>query len=173
VEHIETVAASDIARFGKQGVIAGMQPLHAYPDVNTTEVWARNIGRERASRAWAWKRIQAGGGRLAFGSDWPVVTLNPWPGVQVGVTRQTEKGVPRGGFVPSERLTVAEMIRGYTLGAAVAGAREAKEGSLEVGKLADLIVLAQDPFTASPAQLASMDVDVTVVGGRVVHERRK
>ncbi len=173
VEHIETVAASDIARFGKEGVIAGMQPLHAYPDVNTTDVWARNIGPDRASRAWAWKRIQTGGGRLAFGSDWPVVTLNPWPGVQVGVTRMTEKGIPKGGFVPSEKLSVAEMIRGYTLGAAIAGGREAKEGTLATGKLADFIVLESDPFTASPAQLARMQVDATIVGGKVVYERKK
>lgn len=173
VEHIETVAASDIARFGTLGVIAGMQPLHAYPDVNTTDVWARNIGPDRAGRAWAWKRIQAGGGRLAFGSDWPVVTLNPWPGVQVGVTRMTEKGVPTGGFVPSERLSVEEMIRGYTLGAAVAGGREQKEGSLAVGKLADVIILETDPFTTKPAQLANLRVDATIVGGKVVYERGK
>ena len=173
VEHIETIAASDIARFGKDGVIAGMQPLHAYPDVNTTDVWARNIGPERASRAWVWKRIRSAGGRLAFGSDWPVVTLNPWPGVQVGVTRQTEDGRPKGGFVPSERLSVAEMIAGYTLGAAVAAGRERREGSLATGKVADFIVLARDPFTASPKQLAEMRVAMTVVGGKVVVEERR
>ena len=172
VEHIETIAASDIARFGKDGVIAGMQPLHAYPDVNTTDVWARNIGTERASRAWVWKRIRTAGGRLAFGSDWPVVTLNPWPGVQVGVTRQTEDGRPKGGFVPSERLSVAEMIAGYTLGAAVAAGRERREGSLATGKVADFIVLARDPFTASPKQLAEMRVAMTVAGGKVVLEER-
>ncbi len=173
VEHIETVAATDIARFGALGVIAGMQPLHAYPDVNTTDVWARNIGADRAGRAWAWKRIQAGGGRLAFGSDWPVVTLNPWPGVQVGVTRMTETGSPKGGFVPSQRLSVEEMIRGYTLGAAVAGGREQKEGSLAVGKFADLIVLAENPFTIQASQLSRMRVDATIVGGKVVYERSK
>ncbi len=173
VEHIETIAAADIRRFGAQGVIASMQPLHAYPDVNTTAVWARNIGPERAGRAWAWRRIAAGGGKLAFGSDWPVVTLNPWPGIQVGVTRQTEAGVPKGGFVPSERLSVADMVAGYTLGSAYAGGRESKEGTLTVGKLGDLIILEDDPFTSAPARLAGMQVDATIVGGRVVYERRK
>ncbi len=172
VEHIETVAASDIVRFGKDGVIAGMQPLHAYPDVNTTDVWARNIGPERASRSWVWKRLSAGGARLAFGSDWPVVTLNPWPGVQVAVTRTTETGLPPGGFVPSEKLAVTDVIAAYTMGAAVAGARERREGSLTVGKVADLIMLTRDPFTATPAQLAELTVALTVAGGRVVFERR-
>ena len=172
IEHIETVTAADIPRFGKEGVIASMQPLHAYPDVNTVDVWARNIGPDRAGRAWAWTRIRNGGGRLAFGSDWPVVTLNPWPGVQVGVTRMTEKGTPVGGFVPSERLSREEMIAGYTIGAAVAGRHEAREGSIAVGKVADVIVLARDPMTSSPAQLAAMTVELTVSGGRVVHERK-
>lgn len=172
VEHVETVAALDIPRFGALGVIAGMQPLHAYPDINTDNVWAGNIGSERALRAWAWRRITDAGGRLAFGSDWPVVTLNPWPGVQVAVTRQTEDGRPPGGFVPSERLPLDAVLRAYTLGAAVAGAREGREGTLAVGKVADLVLLARDPFAATPSQLAAMTVDLTVSGGRVVHEAR-
>src|SRR6266436_733913 len=108
IEHIETIAASDIPRFGKLGVIASMQPLHAYPGSDTLDVWARNTGPDRASRAWAWKSIADAGGRLAFGSDWPVVTLNPWEGVQTAVTRQTSEGQPEAGFVPEQRLTVAQ-----------------------------------------------------------------
>ena len=73
-----------------------MQPLHSYPDADTLDVWARNAGPDRASRAWAWKSISDAGGRLAFGSDWPVVTLNPWEGVQTAVTRQTTEGLPEG-----------------------------------------------------------------------------
>src|SRR5438105_786717 len=76
IEHIETVASADIPRFGKLDVIASMQPLHSYPDADTLDVWARNVGPDRASRAWAWKSIADGGGHLAFGSDWPVVTLD-------------------------------------------------------------------------------------------------
>src|ERR1700730_3859976 len=82
IEHIETVTAADIPRFGKLGVIASMQPLHSYPNTDTLDVWARNAGPERASRAWSWKSIADAGGRYAFGSDWPVVTLNPWEGLQ-------------------------------------------------------------------------------------------
>ncbi len=170
IEHIETVSAADIPRFGKLGVIASMQPLHSYPDADTLDVWARNAGPDRASRAWAWKSIANDGGHLAFGSDWPVVTLNPWEGVQTAVTRQTSEGKPDAGFVPEQRLTVAETVRGYTLGAAYAGRREKTEGSIEPGKLADLIIISQNIFEIDPHRLAETKVLTTIVGGRVVYQ---
>ena len=170
IEHIETVTAADIPRFGKLGVIASMQPLHSYPDADTLDVWARNAGPDRASRAWAWKSIANDGGHLAFGSDWPVVTLNPWEGVQTAVTRQTSEGKPDAGFVPEQRLTVAETVRGYTLGAAYAGRREKTEGSIEPGKLADLIIVSQNIFEIDPRRLAETKVLTTIVGGRVVYQ---
>jgi predicted amidohydrolase YtcJ len=170
IEHIETVASADIPRFGKVGVIASMQPLHSYPDADTLEVWARNAGADRASRAWAWKSIANTGGHLAFGSDWPVVTLNPWEGIQTAVTRQTTEGKPDGGFVPEQRITVEEAVRGYTLGAAYAGRREKTEGSIERGKLADLIIVSQNIFDVDPHHLAETKVLTTMVGGRVVYQ---
>jgi predicted amidohydrolase YtcJ len=173
IEHIETIAAADIPRFGKLGVIASMQPLHSYPDSDTLDVWARNAGPDRASRAWAWKSIADAGGRLAFGSDWPVVTLNPWEGVQTAVTRQTSEGKPEAGFVPEQRLTVAQVIEGYTLGAAFAGRREKSEGSLEIGKLADLIILSQNLFDVEPHKIGATKVVTTIVGGRLVYQDTK
>ena len=170
IEHIETIAQSDIPRFGKLGVIASMQPLHAYPDSNTLDVWARNAGPDRASRAWAWKSIADAGGRLAFGSDWPVVTLNPWEGMQTAVTRQTSDGKPAAGFVPEQRLTVAQVVEGYTLGAAFAGRREKSEGSLEVDKLADLIVVSQNIFDINPHNIGVTKVVTTIVGGHLVYQ---
>jgi predicted amidohydrolase YtcJ len=170
IEHIETITAQDIPRFGKLGVIASFQPLHAYPDDDTLNIWARNVGPERAQRAWVWRSIESTGGRLAFGSDWPVVTLNPWPGVQNALTRQTEEGDPPGGFVPKERISLEDTIKAYTLGAAVAGRRERTEGSLEPGKLADLIVLSQDLFKIEPSEIGKMEVLTTMVGGKVVYE---
>jgi predicted amidohydrolase YtcJ len=170
IEHIETVTAADISRFGKLGVIASMQPLLSYPDGDTLEVWARNAGTDRASRAWAWKSIANAGGHLAFGSDWPVVTLNPWEGVQTAVTRQTSEGKPDGGFVPEQRLGVEEAVRGYTLGAAYAGRREKTEGSIEPGKLADLIIVSQNIFEIDARRLAETKVLTTIVGGRVVYQ---
>jgi predicted amidohydrolase YtcJ len=170
IEHIETITAADIPRFSKLGVIASMQPLHSYPDTDTLDVWARNAGRDRASRAWAWKSIANDGGKLAFGSDWPVVTLNPWQGVQTAVTRQTTEGTPAAGFGPEQRLTVAEAVHGYTLGAAFAGRREKTEGSLEPGKLADLIILSQNIFDIDPHKIGETKVVTTIVGGRVVFQ---
>ena len=170
IEHIETIAPEDIPRFGKLGVIASMQPLHSYPDADTLDVWAHNAGPDRVSRAWSWKSISGAGGRLAFGSDWPVVTLNPWKGVETAVTRQTADGKPEGGFVPAQRLTVAEAIEGYTLAAAFAGRREKSEGSLEVGKFADLIVVSQNVLDIVPQEIANTKVLTTIVGGQVVYE---
>jgi predicted amidohydrolase YtcJ len=170
IEHIETITAQDIPRFGNLGVIASFQPLHAYPDEDTLNVWARNVGPERATRAWVWHSIEETGGQLAFGSDWPVVTLNPWPGVQNALTRQNTEGEPVGGFVPKERISLADTIKAYTLGAAFAGRREKTEGSLEVGKLADLIVLSQDLFKIEPSDIAKEEVLLTMVGGKVVYE---
>jgi predicted amidohydrolase YtcJ len=170
IEHIETISAPDIPRFGKQGVVASFQPLHAYPDDDTLNIWARNVGPERAQRAWVWHSIETTGGRLAFGSDWPVVTLNPWPGVQNALTRQTTDGNPPGGFVPSERISLEDTIKAYTLGAAFAGRREKTEGSLEPGKLADLIVLSQDLFKIKPSETGKTEVLLTIVGGKVVYQ---
>jgi predicted amidohydrolase YtcJ len=170
IEHIETVTAADIPRFGKLGVIASMQPLHSYPDADTLDVWARNAGPDRASRAWAWKNISDAGGHLAFGSDWPVVTLNPWEGIQTAVTRQTAEGTPEGGFVPAQRLTVEQAVDAYTLGAAFAGRREKTEGSLETGKLADLIIVSQNIFDINPHKIGATKVLTTILGGRLVYQ---
>lgn len=173
IEHIETISAPDIKRFGKIGVIASFQPLHSYPDEDTLSIWARNAGPERAQRAWVWKSIQKEGGRLAFGSDWPVVTLNPWPGIQTAMTRQTRDGKPDAGFVPEQRLSLEDAIKGYTLGAAVAGRREETEGSLEPGKLADLIILSEDLFKMKPVDISKEEVLATMVEGKVVYESPK
>jgi predicted amidohydrolase YtcJ len=170
VEHIEDVSAQDIPRFGKLGVIASMQPLHAYPDDDTLKIWAGNVGPERVERAWAWNSIEKLGGHLAFGSDWPVVTLNPWPGVQNALTRQTTEGNPPGGFVPRERLSLASTIKAYTIGAAYAGHREKTEGSLEAGKLADLIIVNQDLFKIEPSEIGKTEVLLTMVGGKIVYQ---
>jgi predicted amidohydrolase YtcJ len=170
VEHIETIAASDIPRFGKLGVIASMQPLHAYPDDDTLGIWAPAIGPDRASRAWIWKSIGLGGGEYAFGSDWPIVTMNPWEAIQTAVTRQTTDRKPEGGFLPSQKLTVAHAVEGYTRNAAFAGRLEKYEGSLEVGKAADLIMLDRNIFEIDPHNIHNTEVVLTIVGGNIVYE---
>ena len=170
IEHIETISAQDIPRFGRLGVIASFQPLHAYPDDDLMKVWAPHIGPERARRGWVWRSIEQSGGVLAFGSDWPIVTLNPWPGVQNALTRQTTEGEPPGGYLPGERISLEDAIKGYTWGAAFAGHREKEEGSLETGKLGDLIMVDQDLFKIPPSQIGKTEVLLTMVGGKVVYE---
>jgi hypothetical protein len=170
IEHIEDASAADISRFGKLGVIASMQPLHAYPDDDVLKSWLPAVGPERGSRGWAWHSIQAAGGVLAFGSDWPIVTISPWPGLQNAVTRETTEGEPKGGWIPSERISLADAIKGYTLNAAFAGHREKTEGSLEPGKLADLIVVSQNIFQVDAHEIGKTKIEMTVVGGRVVYK---
>lgn len=170
IEHIETVTATDIPRFGKVGVIASMQPLHAYPDEDTLRVWVGNAGPERASHGFSWHSIALDGGRLAFGSDWNVVTLNPWEGLQMAVTRQTAEGTPAGGWLPQERVSLAQAVEAYTLGAAYAGRREQTEGSIEPGKLADLVIVSQNVFEIDPHTIGRTKVVKTMVGGRVVYQ---
>jgi predicted amidohydrolase YtcJ len=169
IEHIETISAEDIPRFAKLGVIASMQPLHAYPDADTLEVWLKSAGPDRASRAWPWHSISAAGGRLAFGSDWNVVTLNPLEGLQNAVTRQTVEGKPEGGWIPKERISLAQAVEAYTIGAAFAGHREKTEGSIETDKLADLIIVSQNIFEIDPHKIKDTKVVLTMVGGRVVY----
>ncbi len=170
IEHIEDPSAADIPRFGDLGVIASMQPLHAYPDDDTLKSWLPAVGPERGNRGWPWHSIQAAGGVLGFGSDWPVVTLSPWPGLQNAVTRQNTEGEPKGGWIPSERISLAYAIRGYTLNAAFAGHREKTEGSLEPGKLADLIMVSQNVFSIDAHHIVDTKVVMTMVGGRVVYK---
>lgn len=169
VEHVETISAEDIPRFNKVEVVASMQPLHAYPDEDTLNIWARNVGPERAKRAWVWRSIRKTDGFVAFGSDWPVVTLNPWPGVQMAVTRQTTDGKPPEGFLPDERLKLFEALKGYTYGAAVAGRRSLEEGVIRPDALADLILLARDPFAVDPDQLGKVEVFMTMIAGKIVY----
>ena len=170
VEHIETIDRTDIPRFGKLNVFASMQPLHSNPDADTLDIWARNIGPDRASRAWLWKSIAQAGGEYAFGSDWPVVTLNPWQGLQTAVTRQTAEGTPKDGFVPSQRLSVPQAVQAYTLNAALAGHHEKMEGSIEKGKWADVIMIDRNIFEIEPHTIGKTKVLLTIVGGRIVYE---
>ena len=171
IEHIETIDAADIKRFGALGVIASMQPLHGLPSPTGDDVWSANIGPERAERAWLWNSIAKAGGRLAFGSDWPVVTINPLMGLHVAVTRTTIEGLPQGGWLPAERLPLRKAIDAYTRNAAWASYDELRKGTLNRDMLADLIVLSDDIFTMPPGRITDAKVVVTIVDGKVVYRR--
>jgi predicted amidohydrolase YtcJ len=170
IEHIEAPAASDIARFAQLGVIASMQPQHAEPVNNLLEIWAPNLGSERAARGWPWASILRSGGRLAFGTDWPVVPLDPAASLHVAVNRQTLRGAPPGGWLPNERLSLADAVAAWTSGAAYAEHMEQRKGKLEVGMLADIAVLDRDLATTPASEIASIKVEATAVGGHLVYE---
>jgi hypothetical protein len=171
IEHIESVSAADIPRFGKLGVIASMQPFHASPISNVLDVWAVNLGPERASRAWAWKRIQDAGARLAFGTDFPVVGIDPRPGIHTALTRTTLDGKPQGGFVSGERLPLANVLDSWTTGSAYASFEEGRKGTLAPGMLADVIVLARNVFTWPVEKVKDFEVMITVFDGKIVYSR--
>ena len=170
IEHIEAPTPADLGRFASLGVIASMQPQHAEPSHNLQGVWAPKLGLERSSGGWPWATILRSGGRLAFGSDWPVVPIDPFGSLHVAVNRQTRAGEPHGGWVPSERLSLADAVAAWTSGSAYAERSELAKGRLREGMLADIAILDRD-LTATPAEgLAETRVAATVVGGRVVFE---
>ena len=169
VEHIEAIAAADIARFAKLGVVASMQPYHADPSPNQVDVWAANIGPERAGRAWSWGSIRRAGGVLAFGSDWPVVPFDPLIALNSAVNRQTVDGFPHDGWLPSERLSIADALTAYGHGSAYAAYADGRRGTLRVGGDADLVVLDRDILAEGPSSIIGTTVTLTVVAGQVVH----
>lgn len=169
LEHIEAVSAADIARFGKLGVIASQQPIHvALGDANQAVPagpWPDAIGPERASRAWAWKSILAGGGRLTFGSDWPVAPLEAGQGIWLASTRV------KADRADDQRLTLGEAIAGYTKWAAYASFEEQRKGTLAPGMLADIAVLASNISAAPIAKPTDVVVAYTIFDGKVVYEK--
>lgn len=168
IEHAQIVAPDDLARFAKLGVIASMQPTHATSDMP----WAEDrVGPERIVGAYAWRQLRDSGARLALGSDFPVESVDPRLGLYASVARADAAGRPAGGWLPQEKLTAHEALRGFTLDAAYAGFAEDEVGSLEVGKRADFVVLAQDPLAVEPAKLRELDVQATYVDGRAVYRK--
>jgi predicted amidohydrolase YtcJ len=170
IEHIEAPAAADLGRFAPLGVIASMQPQHAEPSHNLFGAWAPKLGAARAAGGWPWASILRSGGRLAFGSDWPVVPIDPFGSLHVAVNRQTRSGDPPGGWVGSERLKVGEAIAAWTSGSAYAEGSELAKGRLHDGMLADIAILDRDLTETPEAELGDIKVAATVVGGRVVFE---
>jgi predicted amidohydrolase YtcJ len=171
VEHIETIDPADIPRFGRQRVIASMQPYHADPSPNQISLWAGNIGPDRASRAWPWASILRHGGTVALGSDWPVVPFDPFIALNSAVNRQTVKGEPPGGWLPAERLTLPDALSAYTLGSARAAWADGRRGTIAAGLDADLVVLDRDLLAAGTSAIIGTNIRLTVIGGRIVHRR--
>jgi hypothetical protein len=171
IEHIESIDPADVPRFGRLGVIASMQPFHPNPDPSLGAVWSANLGPERAARGWMWQSIVGAGGRVAFGSDWPVVPLDPRAGLQVAANRLSPDAEPPGGSIPTERLLLTRAIDAYTSGAAYASFDEQRKGTLARGMLADIVILTGDVFEAPPERVLDTQVAVTIFDGKIVYDR--
>jgi predicted amidohydrolase YtcJ len=165
--HVECPHPADIPRFGELGAVACMQPRHFAPDVAAQ--WRRDVGPERSARAAPWRSLDHHGAVLAFSSDWNVAEMEPMIGIHTAVTRADLDG--NGAWNVEEAVDLPTAIRAYTTGGAFANHCERDRGSIAPGKLADLIVLSGDVFEPGPAGIPGLGVDVTIVGGRVVHPR--
>ena len=172
IEHVEMVTDSDIERFGQLGLIPSVQPEH----VGLMPTWEGeeyrvNIGEERAGRTWPFRSLLESAGVLAIGSDCPVVDNNPFYAIHRGITRLHDDGLPEGGWNPTQKLTVADILRGYTLGSAYGIGREDELGTLEEGKFADIAIIDRNLFEAEPEDIRSANVDMTIMDGEVIFER--
>jgi len=166
IEHAQHLAPSDIPRFAELGVIASMQPYHAIDDGR----WAEEvIGHERAKTTYAFRSLLDAGARLAFGSDWFVAPATPLEGIYAAVTRRTLDGENPDGWFSGQKISVEQALVAYTRDAAYAAFEEDLKGTLEPGKLADLVVIDRDITKVPPEEIADVAVRTTVVGGNVVY----
>ncbi|WP_084582085.1 amidohydrolase [Sphingomonas azotifigens] len=163
IEHAQILDPKDLPRFAKLGTIASMQPVHQTSDRLMAEA---RLGPDRLAGAYAWRTLLQDGTHLAFGSDYPVESPDPWAGWAASFTRQDASGNPPGGWRPEEKLTREQGWAGFTIGAAYASFAEDKIGRLAPGLWADFLILDRDPLTASPAELRGTRVVETWVGGR-------
>jgi predicted amidohydrolase YtcJ len=166
IEHAQHLLPGDIARFAKLGVIASMQPYHAIDDGRWAE---KRIGPVRIKTTYAFRSLLDSGAMLLFGSDWFVAPLSPILGIHAAVTRQTIDGKNPRGWIPEQKVTVEEAVRAYTSSCAYAEFGERNKGTLEVGKLADVVVLSQDIFRINPSEIQKTGVVYTIVGGKLVY----
>jgi predicted amidohydrolase YtcJ len=168
IEHFQIVDPADIPRLAPAGVIASMQPTHQTSDRLMAE---KRLGPDRLAGAYAWQSVLKSGAKLAFGSDFPVESPNPFPGLSAAVSRQDVNGQPPGGWIPSEQLSLAQALAAFTRGGAYAGFAEDRIGALEPGKWADFVLVDRDPAKVDAESLARTEVLETWVAGKKVWER--
>ncbi|CAN7205451.1 amidohydrolase [Pseudoxanthomonas sp. LjRoot143] len=167
IEHAQVMAPEEFPRFAALGIVASMQPTHATSDMP----WAQDrLGPVRITGAYAWQRLQESGVKLALGSDFPVESVDPRRGLHAAVTRKDGKDHPRGGWMPDQRLSAAEALRGFTADAAWAGHDESEVGRLAPGLRADFVILDEDPLAIPGEQLDDLHVRSTWVDGKAVYE---
>ncbi|MDD4509057.1 MAG: amidohydrolase family protein [Eubacteriaceae bacterium] len=172
VEHVETTIQADIDRFARLPVIASMQPEHlAMTDVFAENPYLVRYNERQKKFCWPIKSIMYAGAVVSFGSDCPVVTNNPFVGIYRAVTRVHNDGEPKGGWNPEQKVTMAEALHAYTYNGYYGVKREKELGTLEPGKLADLIVIDQNLLTIPHEEIRGSNVIFTMIDGKVVYEK--
>ena len=168
IEHSQHMAAKDFERYRELGVIASVQPYHAIDDGRFAE---KRIGHDRVLRTYAFRTFLDHHVRLAFGTDWTVAPLAPMWTIYAAVTRATLDGKNPNGWVPEQKLTVAEAVEAYTMGSAYAEFQENVKGSITPGKFADVVLLGDDIFKIPPAAIKDVQIEMTMMGGKITFQR--
>ncbi|ABF42444.1 Amidohydrolase 3 [Candidatus Koribacter versatilis Ellin345] len=168
IEHSQHLAEKDFQRYADLGVIASVQPYHAIDDGRFAE---KRIGSDRIKRTYAFRTFLDNHVRLAFGTDWTVAPLAPMWTIYAAVTRATLDGKNPDGWVPEQKLKVSEAVEAYTMGSAYAEFQENVKGSITVGKYADMVLLSDDIFKIQPAAIKDVQVEVTMVGGKITYRK--
>jgi predicted amidohydrolase YtcJ len=169
IEHAQHLRQEDIPRFGKLKVVASMQPMHIIDDGR----WAwKRLDEKRLKGTYAFRSLLDSGAVLAFGSDSPVATMDALYGIYAAVTRRTLDDKNPNGWIPEQKITVDEALRGFTYGSAYAEFQDKVKGTLETGKLADMIIVSDDIFTIDPVKIKDAKVLTTIMDGRVVYEAK-
>jgi hypothetical protein len=171
IEHIEQSSPDDIPRFAKLGVMASMEPIHADP--GTIDVWAKAVGEKRLSHSFVWASMLKNSVHLVYSSDWPAcLTPDPIRGLHNAVNRRTIEGIPEGGWVPEQRVSIKDALIAYTQGGAYSSFDEKIKGKIEAGYLADIIVFSQDLFTIPSMDIYKTKVVMTIFDGRIIYKEK-
>jgi len=167
IEHAQVVQPADLSRYAALGAIASIQPSHAIDDMRWAE---KRIGMQRCVHAYNVRSFVEQGIAVAFGTDWPVESLDPRVGLYAAVTRESVAGGPTGGWQPREKVSLEQALDFYTRGSAHAEFADDRKGTLRAGMLADLVVFGTDLFEVPPREILTSPIELTVVGGRIVFE---
>ena len=171
IEHAQIVDPADLPRFARHSIIASMQPTHQTSDMRMAEA---RMGLDRLQGAYAWRSMLDNRVPLAFGSDFPVESPNPFPGLAAAISREDASGNPPGGWLPQQRISLEEAFAAFTRGGAFAGFAEDRLGTLEPGRMADFLFIDRDLFAVQDQrQIRETRVLETWIGGRKVWERQR